>query len=218
MNRNQTVDLLTVIASFDKRTVGESDVAAWHAACKDLDFEATVHTAIEWFKDPRNQGQWFTPGHLRGTINTNGKGDIHERAQARRTDIADCIHCDDEGWINGTTNDGPFPPYQAVIRCDHTGNPLPEGFTPEPIHHGPRRPTTTRHGTDPQLGLPIAGADGEPVWTAYEQWGAIEIPCRTCGAQPREGCINTTTGTDRIIPCRARLADGYRATKQHTPT
>ena len=64
---------------------------------------------------------------------------------------------------------------------------------------------------DPQFGnLPIA-TDGEPVWAAYEEWDAIEITCRTCGAAPREGCVNTATGTDRKIPCVSRLIDGRKA-------
>lgn len=64
---------------------------------------------------------------------------------------------------------------------------------------------------DPQFGnLPIA-TDGEPVWAAYEEWDAIEQPCRTCKAAVREGCINTATGTDRKIPCVSRLIDGRKA-------
>lgn len=64
---------------------------------------------------------------------------------------------------------------------------------------------------DPQFGnLPIA-TDGEPVWSAYEEHDAIEHPCRTCGAAPREGCVNTATGGDRKIPCVSRLADGFRS-------
>lgn len=71
---------------------------------------------------------------------------------------------------------------------------------------------------DPQLGLPIAGADGKPIWSAYEQHGAIDLPCRTCRAEPNDACINTKTDLVRKIPCVSRLTDGYRATKHHTPT
>ena len=66
---------------------------------------------------------------------------------------------------------------------------------------------------DPQSNdLPIP-TDGEPVWSAYEQHGAIDLDCRTCGAPPNEGCVNTTTGLDRRIPCVSRLIDGVKAAK-----
>ena len=66
---------------------------------------------------------------------------------------------------------------------------------------------------DPQFGgLPIGGADGEPVWVAYEQHGAIQLPCATCGAAPEESCVNTGTSKSRKIPCVSRLAEGYRRT------
>ncbi|WLP90238.1 hypothetical protein [Gordonia sp. NB41Y] len=59
---------------------------------------------------------------------------------------------------------------------------------------------------DRQLGgLPIANVDGEPIWDAYEEHGAISRICPTCDAQPNEGCVNLATGGDRKIPCVARL-------------
>ncbi|GAB2646204.1 hypothetical protein GCM10027169_12950 [Gordonia jinhuaensis] len=60
-------------------------------------------------------------------------------------------------------------------------------------------------------GLPIP-TSGEPIWAAYEQLDAITVPCRTCGAQPDDACVNLATGTVRKIPCVARLTDGKRAT------
>lgn len=62
-------------------------------------------------------------------------------------------------------------------------------------------------------GLPIAGLDDEPVWSAYEQYGAITRECRTCGAPVGHGCVNTTTQLDRKIPCIARITDGIKAAK-----
>ncbi|QOC56073.1 hypothetical protein SEA_CLOWN_75 [Gordonia phage Clown] len=68
---------------------------------------------------------------------------------------------------------------------------------------------------DNQLGgLPIAGADGKPIWSAYDEHGAIGLPCTTCDAQPDDACINLATGLTRKIPCMTRLRDGYRASKQ----
>ncbi|EAS0269327.1 hypothetical protein E7939_21790 [Salmonella enterica] len=70
-------------------------------------------------------------------------------------------------------------------------------------------------GPDRQLGgLPIAGANGTPVWSAYEQHGAIDLPCRTCDAEPNDACVNTVTGQTRVIPCISRLADGVKASRR----
>lgn len=63
---------------------------------------------------------------------------------------------------------------------------------------------------DPQSGgLPIA-ADGTPVWAAYDQHGAVDLPCETCGAGEREACVNLATKLTRKIPCVSRLKAGCR--------
>lgn len=64
--------------------------------------------------------------------------------------------------------------------------------------------------TDPQIGLPIGGADGEPVWSSYDEHGAIELPCRTCRAEPDHACVNLATGATRKLPCTSRLSDGAK--------
>lgn len=67
---------------------------------------------------------------------------------------------------------------------------------------------------DPQSGgLPIA-AEGEPVWAAYDQHGAIDLPCETCGAGEREACVNLATNLTRKIPCTSRTAHGYRKVRR----
>lgn len=67
---------------------------------------------------------------------------------------------------------------------------------------------------DPQLGgLPIVAADGKPVWSAYEQHGAIDLACPTCKSKPDESCTNLATGMARKIPCTARIVAGTKAAK-----
>lgn len=59
---------------------------------------------------------------------------------------------------------------------------------------------------DPQLsGLPIAGANGDPIWSAYEQHDAILRHCPTCKAEPETACVNLATGMVRKMPCTRRL-------------
>lgn len=63
---------------------------------------------------------------------------------------------------------------------------------------------------DPQsMGLGLH-TTGEPIWKAYEQHGAIDLPCETCGAEPEQGCVNLAINMSRRIPCVSRLTAGYR--------
>lgn len=89
---------------------------------------------------------------------------------------------------------------RAAIEAEHTANILDNG------------PTIN---LDPQLGLPIAGADGEPVWDAYD--GIDEIVCPTCNAQPAEACVNLATNMTRKIPCIARTREATRTTRTGDP-
>ncbi|MEU1432158.1 hypothetical protein ABZ412_34330 [Nocardia sp. NPDC005746] len=52
-------------------------------------------------------------------------------------------------------------------------------------------------------GLPI-GAEGAPVWAAYDVHGAIDRECPRCHAEPNGACV-TGRGTAQKIPCLERL-------------
>ncbi|UYL87731.1 helicase loader [Gordonia phage Shivanishola] len=67
--------------------------------------------------------------------------------------------------------------------------------------------------TDPQLGIPIAGADGEPIWPAYDVDDAGNYTCDTCHAEPDQACVNLATNMTRKIPCASRLLKARRAAK-----
>ncbi|MFH5209247.1 hypothetical protein ACHIPZ_13735 [Antrihabitans sp. NCIMB 15449] len=59
---------------------------------------------------------------------------------------------------------------------------------------------------DTQLGaLPIGGADGKPIWAAYDVNEAIERPCPLCGAEANQSCVNPVNNNARRIPCLMRL-------------
>ena len=59
---------------------------------------------------------------------------------------------------------------------------------------------------DVQLGgLPIGGADGSPVWEAYEINGAIDRECPTCGEPANGACVNRVNDKARKIPCLSRM-------------
>lgn len=55
MTPDETIDLLTVAAAFDQRTVGEGDVMAWHAVLGDLDFTDAQQAVLGHYADSRER-------------------------------------------------------------------------------------------------------------------------------------------------------------------
>lgn len=62
MNRAECAQLLTVIASYDRRTLGEADVISWHGAIGDLSFEECRDAAVKHYA---TQTDWLMPAHVR---------------------------------------------------------------------------------------------------------------------------------------------------------
>ena len=88
MNRNETVDLLSAIAIYDNRTVGDSDVAAWHQAIGDMAFDDAIQAVPIWF-GTRTTDTWTKPHHIRNTWNDMHRREV-EREHSRR--ILDDAH------------------------------------------------------------------------------------------------------------------------------
>jgi hypothetical protein len=49
----ETARLLTMIAAYDQRTLGESDVIAWHAVIGRVSFEAAKHAVVNYYARSR---------------------------------------------------------------------------------------------------------------------------------------------------------------------
>ena len=62
MTPDETVDLLTVAAAFDQRTVGEGDAMAWYAVVGDLDFTEAKQAVIGHYTDSTDR---IMPAHVR---------------------------------------------------------------------------------------------------------------------------------------------------------
>lgn len=54
--------LLTVITSFDRRTLGEADVHAWMGAVGDLTFDECRNAVVKHYAQ---QTEWVMPAHVR---------------------------------------------------------------------------------------------------------------------------------------------------------
>ena len=65
MNLEQTARVLAKAAAFDFRTVGETDVRAWHEAIGDLDAEEALAAVSRWYRDRADR---LMPSHLREAV------------------------------------------------------------------------------------------------------------------------------------------------------
>lgn len=65
MTPDQIVDLLTVAAAFDQRTVGEGDAMAWHSVLGDLNFTDAKQAVLGHYADTRER---VMPADIRSRV------------------------------------------------------------------------------------------------------------------------------------------------------
>lgn len=65
MNRSQTAQVLTKIAAFDRRTIGEADVLAWHDVLEPMPFEDCMLAVTAHFTESRD---WCMPSDIVGRV------------------------------------------------------------------------------------------------------------------------------------------------------
>lgn len=75
MNRNDVVDVLSVVASASRRSIGETDVDVWQAVIGGLPKDYALQAVRDHLRD--EPGVWIEPGH------------IYQRARALRRDELD---------------------------------------------------------------------------------------------------------------------------------
>lgn len=66
MNRDEMVDLLSLIAARDNRNVGQTTVAVWLEDIGDLDFRDARRAVSDHFRD--EPGVWLMAGHIRARV------------------------------------------------------------------------------------------------------------------------------------------------------
>lgn len=67
MNRAETAILLALCTSFDRRTVGEADVRAWHAVLGDVDHKQAEAAVFAHYAESRD---WIMPADIRQHVRT----------------------------------------------------------------------------------------------------------------------------------------------------
>ena len=65
MTDEEVIDLLTFMASFDRRTVGRADVAAWKLAIGDLSFSDSQQAVLEHYRESR---EFAMPSDIRDRV------------------------------------------------------------------------------------------------------------------------------------------------------
>lgn len=62
MTRDDVIDILTVVAASDRRTVGQADVDVWQAIIGDLFKDLALQAVRDHMRD--RPGVWLEPGHV----------------------------------------------------------------------------------------------------------------------------------------------------------
>lgn len=81
MNRAETLDLLTLAAAHDQRTIGETDVLAWHEVLRDIGAADAAAVVNAYYREP--QPRRITPADVR-----RGVREIRDLRLARAGDEA----------------------------------------------------------------------------------------------------------------------------------
>lgn len=78
MNRSETANLLTSMASFDRRTIGESDVIAWQGVLADAAFDDCLEAVKRHYAE---NTEWMMPAHVRRIVwNIHGEREAAARS------------------------------------------------------------------------------------------------------------------------------------------
>lgn len=65
MTLDETIDLLTTCAAYDRRTIGKSDAVAWHAVVRDLPFEYAQQAVFAHYSESR---EFIMPADVRTRV------------------------------------------------------------------------------------------------------------------------------------------------------
>lgn len=79
MTLDETIDLLTTCAAYDRRTIGKSDAVAWHAVVRDLPFADAQQAVFDHYTEGT---EWIMPAHVRQRVKRKQR-DEAERGRIR---------------------------------------------------------------------------------------------------------------------------------------
>lgn len=184
MTPSQTAELLTFCAAFDRRTIGKSDVLAWHTVLGDID-HAEAHAAVAGHY--RTETRWIMPADIRGAVHA-----LHRDRLERHTEAHPPA---------GDTGDDA---YQAALIAERhavaSGHTRPHGIPALP-------PGTSDQPTGRARAILATVGERVPT-TRAGVVNVLGVPCPRCYATPGRTC--TTAGRKRADAHPARLEDARR--------
>lgn len=65
MNHSETAQLLTAMAAFDRRTIGDADVIAWQALLAEVAYADGLEAVKSWYAEHTD---WIMPAHVRQAV------------------------------------------------------------------------------------------------------------------------------------------------------
>jgi hypothetical protein len=81
MTKSETAKLLTLIAAFDRRTIGDTDVEAWHLVLADLTAEDCAEAVRQHFTENTT---WLMPAEVRRLATAAARRRIGSQKEAAR--------------------------------------------------------------------------------------------------------------------------------------
>jgi len=100
MNRNDVIDVLTVVAAATRRTVGEADVEIWGGIIGELDKDLALRAVRDHLK--YKPGVWLEPGHVYEGARAIRRDELNretdEQREARQQALEAKVHPDIEEW------------------------------------------------------------------------------------------------------------------------
>jgi hypothetical protein len=110
MNVTETASVLAKCAAFDRRTVGDTDVLAWHQAIGDLDVLDALDAVTAHYQQ---ETRWLMPSDVRAHA---------EAAAKRRAYLKRRRWLTEQGYppSQGTTAYGPPPSQRRLARTEST--------------------------------------------------------------------------------------------------
>lgn len=76
MTPEQVVDLLTLIAARDRRTIGKTDVTVWAFDIGDLDYDDACQAVADHFREQPDT--WLMAGHVRRRVKKMREARLHD--------------------------------------------------------------------------------------------------------------------------------------------
>lgn len=184
MTPSQTAELLTFCAAFDRRTIGKSDVLAWHTVLGDLDPTEARDAVTAHYRD---HTRWIMPADIRSAVRA-----VHRDRLDRHTEA------------NPPADDTGDQAYQAALLAERRA--VASGTTrPYAV---PALPAGTSDQPTGRARAILASVGDHVPTTRAGVVNVLGVPCPRCHTTPGRVC--TTAGRKRANAHPARLENARR--------